>query len=109
MKSVGFESVAGHPCLFIRQSTGAYCIIVITVTVFFDDLIVCGENDEDIEHLKKLMNEKFALTNGGNLDYYQGAEFEFPDDMNLVMHQRGYAENLLKKFGMKDANLVKLR
>ena len=65
LKSVGFESVAGHPCLFIRQSTGAYRIIVIAV--FVDDLFVCGEKDEDIEHLKKLMNEKFALTDGGNL------------------------------------------
>ena len=27
--------------------------------------------------------------------------------MNLVMHQRGYAEKLLEKFGMKDANPVK--
>ena len=53
------------------------------------------------------MNEKFALTDEGNLDYYQGVEFEYPDDMNLVMHQRGYAEKLLEKFGMKDANPVK--
>ena len=101
MKSVGFESVAGHPCLFIRLSTWAYGIIVIAV--FVDDLIVCGEKDEDIEHLKKLMNKKFALTDGGNLDYYLGVEFEDPDDMNLVMHQRGYAEKLLEKFGMKIA------
>ena len=27
--------------------------------------------------------------------------------MNLDMHQRGYAEKLLEKFGMKDANPVK--
>ena len=53
------------------------------------------------------MNEIFALTDGGNLDYYQGVEFEYPDDMNLVMRQRGYAENLLEKIGMKDANPVK--
>ena len=63
LKSVGFESVAGHPCLFIRLSTGAYGIIVIAV--FVDDFIVCGEKDEDIEYLKKLMKEKFALTAGG--------------------------------------------
>ena len=80
LKSVDFESVAGHPCLFIKQSTGAYGIIVIAV--FVDDLIVCGEKDEDIEHLKKVMNEN-SLTDGGNL----GVEFEYPDDMNLVMHQ----------------------
>ena len=47
-------------------------------------------------HLDKLMNEKIALTDGGNLDYYLGVEFEYPDDMNLVVHQRGYAEKLLK-------------
>ena len=68
LKSVSLESVAGHPYLFIRLSTGAYRIIVIAV--FVDDLFVCGEKDEDIEHLKKLMNEKFALTDGGN--YYLG-------------------------------------
>ena len=79
--------------------TGAYRIIVIAV--FVDDFFICGEKDEDIEHLKKLMNEKIALTDGGNLDYYLGVEFEYPDDMNLVIHQRGYAEKLLEKFGMK--------
>ena len=53
--------------LFIHKTIdSAYCIIVIAV--FVDDLIVCGEKDEDIEHLKKLMNEKFALTDGGNQD-----------------------------------------
>ena len=59
LKSVDFESVAGYPCLFIRQLTGAFSIIIIAV--FVDDLIVCGEKDEDIEHLKKLMNEKMLL------------------------------------------------
>ena len=52
------------------------------------------------------MNNFFAFIDGGNLDYYQGNEFEYPDVMNLVMHQRGYAEKLLKKFGMKDTNPV---
>jgi len=42
--------------------------------VFVDDLIVCGEKDEDIEHLKKITNEKIALTDEGNLDYYLGVE-----------------------------------
>ena len=37
LKSVGFESVAGHPCLFIRLSTEAYRIIVIAV--FVDDFL----------------------------------------------------------------------
>ena len=71
--------------------------------MFIDDLIVCGEKDEDIEHLKILMNEKIALTDEGNLDYYLGVKFEYPDDMNLAMHQRGYAEKLLEKFGIKNA------
>ena len=53
------------------------------------------------------MNEKIALKDGGDLDYYLGVKFEYPDDMNLVMHQRGYAEKLLEKFGMKNANPVK--
>ena len=97
--SVDFESVAGHPCLFIRQSTGAHGIIVIAV--FVDDLIVHGEKDEDIEHLKKLMNENNYHTDGGNLDYYLGVKLEYPDDINLVMHKKVMLKNFLKKLVWK--------
>ena len=74
LKSVDFKSVAGHPCLLL--------MILLSVVKWI--------------HLDKLMNEKIALTDGGNLDYYLGVKFEYPDDMNLVVHQRGYAEKLLK-------------
>ena len=64
--------------------------------MFVDELMVCHEKDQDIEHQKKLMNKKYALTDEGNLDHYLGVNFEYPDDMNLVMYQRVYAESFRK-------------
>ena len=37
------------------------------------------------------MNGKIALADGENLDYHLGVKFEYPDEMILVVHQKGYA------------------
>jgi hypothetical protein len=36
---LGFKSVAGHPCLFIRITVVAGKIIVIVIGIFVDDLL----------------------------------------------------------------------
>ena len=39
---LGFKSVAGHPCLFIRMTVVDGATIIIVIGIFVDDLLVAG-------------------------------------------------------------------
>ena len=49
---LGFKSVAGHPCLFIRITVveGKECVIVIGI--FVDDLLVAGNSIAEITEVR---------------------------------------------------------
>jgi hypothetical protein len=62
---LGFKSVAGHPCLFIRITIIEGRIIVIVIGVFVDDLLVTGNSVAEIKAVRDRMNERFILTDQG--------------------------------------------
>ena len=67
---LGFESVAGHPCLFIRATILQGRIIMIVIGIFVDDLLVTGNSVEEIDAVRERMNKRFILTDQGNLEYF---------------------------------------
>ena len=104
----GFESVAGHPCLFIRRTMVDGKENVIVLALFVDDLIVCGNDLEHIEQFRKVLDERFPLTDNGDLSYYLGVEFTVSKDQKtLKLSQVKFAEKILEKFGMSDCKAVK--
>ena len=45
---LGFKSVAGHPCLFIRFTRIGNNVSIIVIGIFVDDLLVTGNSIEEI-------------------------------------------------------------
>ena len=104
---LGFKSVAGHPCLFIRTTIVEGMIIIIVIGIFVDDLLVAGNSVAEINKLRERMNERFILTDQGQLEYYLGVEISRLDDNTLMLHQTAYAKKILNNFNMSDCNPVK--
>jgi hypothetical protein len=104
---LGFKSVAGHPCLFIRVTVVAGNLIVIVIGIFVDDLLVTGNSVAEITEVKKRMNERFILTDQGQLEYYLGVEISRVDENTLLLHQTAYVKKILNNFNMSDCNSVK--
>ena len=104
---LGFKSVAGHPCLFIRTTIVEGMIIIIVIGIFVDDLLVAGNSVAEINKLRERMNERFILTDQGQLEYYLGVKISRLDDNTLMLHQTAYAKKILNNFNMSDCNPVK--
>jgi hypothetical protein len=71
---LGFKSVAGHPCLFIRMTVVDGATIIIVIGILVDDLLVAG-NSVEITKVREQMNKSFILTDQGELEYYLGLDF----------------------------------
>ncbi len=59
---LGFQSVAGHPCLFIRITNVAGKSVIVVMGIFVDDLLVTGNSVGEIAAIQEKMKRKFVLT-----------------------------------------------
>ena len=50
------------------------------------------------------MEERFAFTDEGRLEYYLGVELGYKNATTLVLHQRAFVKKLLARFSMEDCN-----
>ena len=94
MESAGYS-------LYVRKSDRGIVIIVI----YIDDLIVGGDNLDEIEHVKGLLNLKFDMKDLGELRYFLGIEIICTPD-GIWMSQRQYVVDMLSKYNITDCNPI---
>ena len=73
-------------------------IIKCIVAVYVDDIIISG-TDAEIKKTKKLIKNKFEVTNVGKIDFIIGIKFVKCDD-GYFIHQIKYLEEILNKFNI---------
>jgi hypothetical protein len=73
------------------------------VGVYFDDLLITGAIDADINQFKQEMKNGFRMSDLGLFTYYLGIEV-CQDKSRISLCQRSYAKRLLEKVGMVDCN-----
>ena len=101
---LGFKSVAGHPCLFIRITRIGNTVNIIVIGIFVDDLLVTGNSIEEIKDVREKMNKRFVLIDQGPLEYYLGVEVTKLDEKTTMLHQTGYIHKVLERFKMTDSH-----
>ena len=70
MQNIGFEISKADHSLYVRKTSAG---IVINV-VYVDDLIIIGDCEEDIDHVKGLLKAEFDMKDLGELIYFLGIE-----------------------------------
>jgi hypothetical protein len=70
-----------------------------TVLVCVDDLIITGDCEEEIFLIKQNLSVRFQMKELGQLKHFLGLEIDYTHE-GLVLHQKRYSSDLLKKFGM---------
>jgi len=70
LRKVGFQRCQFDDTLYVRQQ-GKYLVILV---MYVDDLIITGNNDDHITHMKKELHAGFKMTDLGLLHYYLGVE-----------------------------------
>ena len=100
MKQIGFERSPSDPCVYIQRMGS-----VTVVAVYVDDLILITETSEEMETVKESLKKKFRMKDMGRLHYCLGISImQDDDDKSIWLHQKQYICNMLKRYGMTEAN-----
>lgn len=79
----------------------------VTVTLYVDDVKIISSDRAAVDSLKKKLGERFEMSDLGPISYYLGIEVIRQRKQGLLMlSQKGYILNSLKRFGMEDCKPV---
>jgi hypothetical protein len=92
---LGLQRSSKDPNLYFFVKNDLYTILLLYV----DDIILTGDDDATISHIKRTMMDSFKMTDLGDARYYLGIELDYTED-GIYFHQKGYIEKLLDRFGM---------
>ena len=98
-KKKGFEQCPYEYALYVK-TRGTEKMVV---ALYMDDLIFMGNSQRLIEEFKKDMMREFEMTDLGLMKYFLGIEVKRLKE-GVFISQEGYAKDILKRFGMEDAN-----
>lgn len=86
---------------FVFKKSGS----ILIVSLYVDDLIFTGNNENMIQQFKKDMMSTYEMNDMGLLHYFLGIEVSQSKD-GIFISQKKYAENILKKFNLLRCNSV---
>ena len=96
MKKFGYKQSNSDHTLFLNKEKGRITCLIIYV----DNMVITGNNEEEISNLKKLFME-FEMKDLGNLKYFLGIEV-LRSKREISIDQKKYILDLLAKTVMLD-------
>ncbi|CAM8893378.1 unnamed protein product [Rhodiola kirilowii] len=97
MRIFGYKQSNFDHTLFIKQKNGR----ITTLIVYVDDMIITGDDSEEIEALKTYLSKEFEMKDLGKLKYFLGIEVA-RSKKGISLSQRKYVLDLLTETGMLD-------
>ena len=95
-------SHADHSLYVCKSDVG-----IVLITIYVDDLIVVGDSEAEIEHVKGLLKQEFEMKDLGELRYFLGIEVIRTTE-GIWLLQRQYALDMLSKYGMADCKPISM-
>jgi len=71
MKKLGYTQSQADHTLFVKRSTSGKRAILI---VYVDDIVITGDDTQEIGHLKSCLHTEFKVKDLGQLKYFLGME-----------------------------------
>jgi len=75
------------------------------VSLYVDDLVFTGSNEEMFAEFKALMKREFDMTDLGTMKFFLEVEV-VQNDEEIYLSQKKYALEILQRFGLENANSV---
>lgn len=72
---------------------------MVFVAIYMDDIIMTGNNVDEINSLKCFLHDQFKIKDLGKLHYFLGLEILYRHD-GVIVSQRKFTSDLLKDFDM---------
>jgi hypothetical protein len=96
----GLVKTAADPCVYTGSVNGVRTILCLYV----DDGLLCSSSEGVMKKLVKDLQSEFQITTSP-ASCFVGLEIEQSKD-SITIHQRGYLDKILDRFGMKDCKSV---
>jgi hypothetical protein len=100
--SNAFKVGKADPTLFTKTCNGDLFVC----QIYVDDIILDSTNQKSCEEFSRVMMQKFKMSMMCELTYFLGFQVKQLKD-NTFISQTKYTQDLLKRFGMKDAKPTK--
>ncbi|XP_035838498.1 uncharacterized protein LOC110908724 isoform X1 [Helianthus annuus] len=97
MKEYGYHQSNADHTLFLKRRNG----LVTCLIIYVDDMIITGNDVEEIAQLKENLFSKFEMKDLGNLKYFLGIEV-LRSKRGIFICQRKYVLDLLAETGLID-------
>ena len=97
MKKYGYKQSISDHTLFLKKKDGNITCLIIYV----DDMIITGDDTDEIAELKKNLFQEFEMKDLGLLKYFLGIEV-LRSKKGIFINQRKYVLDLLAEIGMLD-------
>ena len=101
--SIGFHMADADHSLYVRKNEHG----IVIICIYVDDLIVGGDNESEIDHVKTLLKQEFDMKDLGELRYFLGIEIVRTKE-GIWLSQRQYALDMLSKYGMADCKPISM-
>jgi hypothetical protein len=95
MRKYGFKQSNSDHTLFIRHRLSKVTVLI----VYVDDMIITGDDKEEISRLHKELATEFEMKNLGGLKYFLGIEVA-RSNQGIFLSQRKYVLDVLTEVGM---------
>ncbi|GKV36582.1 hypothetical protein SLEP1_g44695 [Rubroshorea leprosula] len=93
----GYLASDSDHSLFVKKQSSLHVIVLLYV----DDMIIIGNDEEEIARLQEELSIRFDMKNLGELNHFLDLEVENLEN-GIFITQRNYAEKLVAKFGLKE-------
>jgi hypothetical protein len=97
-----FKVGKADPTLFTKTCDGDLFVC----QIYVDDIIFGSTNQKSCEEFSRVMTKKFEMSMMGELSYFLGFQVKQLKDGTFIS-QTKYTQDLIKRFGMKDAKPAK--
>ena len=79
----------------------------VIICIYIDYLIVGGDNEANIEHIKTLLKQEFDIKDLGELRFFLGIEIVRTKE-GIWLSQRQYSLDMISKYGMADCKPISM-
>ncbi len=82
--TIGFRMSDADHSLYVHKSDEG----IVVIAIYVDDLIVGGDNEKEVEHVKNVLKQKFDMKDLGELKFFLGIEvIRTPKSIWLLQRQ----------------------
>ncbi|XP_052483029.1 uncharacterized protein LOC128036174 [Gossypium raimondii] len=97
LQKLGFQRSINEATLYFKKCMNADLLVV---SLYVEDLLVMGSNDEALLEFKLSMQKEFDMSDLGLMSYFLGMEIH-QRKVDIFISQEKYALNVLRKFKLE--------